>query len=126
MARNPRPIMRIASPVRAWAHRFTYVLLVGGAFALMLLGKTDAVLVERLRTTVTDALSPIMTAVERPVAAFENGVENAKNLFSLRQQNAELLAQRDALAMAGRAAWKPKTRSCGRCSRWLPTPGSST
>lgn len=97
MARNPRPITRIASPVRAWAHRFTYVLLVGGAFALMLLGKTDAALVERFRTSVTDALAPIMAAVERPVAAFENGVENAKNFFSLRQQNAQLLAERDAL-----------------------------
>jgi rod shape-determining protein MreC len=97
MARNPRPITRIASPVRAWAHRFTYVLLVGGAFALMLLGKTDAALVERFRTSVTDALAPIMAAVERPVSAFENGVENAKNLFSLRTQNAELLAERDAL-----------------------------
>ena len=97
MARNPRPITRIASPVRAWAHRFTYVLLVGGAFALMLLGKTDAALVERFRTSVTDALAPIMAAVERPVSAFENGVENAKNFFSLRQQNAQLLAERDAL-----------------------------
>jgi rod shape-determining protein MreC len=97
MARNPRPITRIASPVRAWAHRFTYVLLVGGAFGLMLLGKTDAALVERFRTSVTDALAPIMAAVERPVAAFENGVENAKNLFSLRTQNAALLAERDAL-----------------------------
>jgi len=97
MARNPRPIMRIASPVRAWAHRFTYVLLVGGAFALMLLGKTDAGLVERLRTGVTDALAPIMTAVERPVAAFESGVENVKSLFALRRQNAELLAEREAL-----------------------------
>ncbi len=97
MARNPGPNMRIASPIRAWAHRFTYVLLVGGAFALMLMGKTDAGLVERLRTTVTDALAPIMAAVERPVAAFESGVENAKNLFALRQHNAELLAEREAL-----------------------------
>ena len=89
--------MRIASPVRAWAHRFTYVLLVGGAFALMMLGKTDAVLVERVRTAVTDALTPIMSAVERPVTAVENGVENVKNLFTLREQNAQLLAEREAL-----------------------------
>lgn len=97
MARNPRPITRIASPARAWAQRFTYVLLVGGAFALMLMGKTDAVLVERVRSAVTDALTPIMAAVERPVSAIESGVENAKNLWALREQNAALRTERDAL-----------------------------
>jgi rod shape-determining protein MreC len=97
MARNPRPITRIASPVRTWAQRLTYVLLVGGAFALMLMGKTDAVLVERVRSAVTDALTPIMAAIERPVSALENGVENAKNLWALREQNAALLAEREAL-----------------------------
>lgn len=97
MARNPRNVMRIASPVRAWTQRFTYVLLVGGAFALMMLGKTDAVLVERLRTHVTDALAPIMAAISQPVDAVERAVENAKHLIELRSQNAELVAERDAL-----------------------------
>lgn len=97
MARNPRPIMRIASPIRAWTQRFAYVLLVGGAFALMLMGKTDAVLVERLRTSVTDALTPIMGALSEPVSAIEDAAENAKNLLATREQNIQLLAERDAL-----------------------------
>ncbi|MEX0810311.1 MAG: rod shape-determining protein MreC [Dongiaceae bacterium] len=97
MARNPRNVMRIASPVRAWTQRFTYVLLVGGAFALMMLGKTDAVLVERLRTHVTDALAPIMAAIAEPVDAVERAVENAKHLIELRSRNAELVHERDAL-----------------------------
>ncbi|MEX2298366.1 MAG: rod shape-determining protein MreC [Dongiaceae bacterium] len=97
MASNPRTVMRIASPVRAWMHRFTYVLLVGGAFALMMLGKTDAVLVERLRTHVTDALAPIMAAIAQPVDAVERAIENAKHLIELRSQNVELVAERDAL-----------------------------
>jgi rod shape-determining protein MreC len=54
-------------------------------------------LVERVRTAVTDALAPIMAAVERPVAAIESGVENAKNLLALREQNVALRAERDAL-----------------------------
>jgi rod shape-determining protein MreC len=89
--------MRIASPVRAWAHRFTYVLLVGGAFALMMLGKTDAVLVERLRTHVTDALTPILAAIAEPVDAVEQAIENVKHLIELRSQNAQLQTERDAL-----------------------------
>jgi rod shape-determining protein MreC len=97
MARNQRPVMRIASPIRAWAHRFTYVLLVGGAFALMMLGKTDAVLVERLRTHVTDALAPILAAIAEPVDAVERAIENAKYLMELRSQNAELRTDREAL-----------------------------
>ncbi|MEX2199868.1 MAG: rod shape-determining protein MreC [Dongiaceae bacterium] len=89
--------MRIASPVRAWAQRFTYVLLVGGAFALMMLGKTDAVLVERLRTHVTDALTPILAAIAEPVGAVEQAIENAKHLIELRSQNTQLQTERDAL-----------------------------
>jgi rod shape-determining protein MreC len=51
--------LRLAS-AKAWLHRGTFVLLVGAAFALMVLGKADTPLIERARVTVVDALSPIM------------------------------------------------------------------
>jgi rod shape-determining protein MreC len=42
---------RLAVPLRGFAHRFVYPLLILGAFGLMILGKADLVLIERMRAT---------------------------------------------------------------------------
>ena len=56
MKQRAGSVLRLASPLRAWAQRFMLFALVGTAFALMLLGKTDTVLIEGARTAVTDAV----------------------------------------------------------------------
>lgn len=92
-----RPAYRIAAPLRNLAQRFAYMGLVLAAFGLMLLGRADTVMMERLQTHVTDALAPIMDVLSRPVATIANVVDYGRNLTNLHEENAELRETNDRL-----------------------------
>ena len=85
-----RPVHRIAVPIKGLIQRFAYVGLVAAAFGLMLLGKADVLLVERIRTQVTDALAPILDVLSRPIATVSDVVDQVRELASLREENAGL------------------------------------
>jgi len=85
-----RPVHRIAAPIRSLAQRFAYVGLVFAAFGLMMLGKADAVLVERVRAGVTDAVAPILDAMSRPVATAADWVQHAESMVALYEENQRL------------------------------------
>ena len=97
MAERWRPMHRLTAPIKSLAHRFAYMGLVAGAFALMLLGKADTIMVERLRVHVTDALSPVMDAISRPAATLSRGIDEVRQLLDLRAQNVELRDERERL-----------------------------
>ena len=86
-------VSRLATPIKAWAQRFAFLFLVVGAFALMLIGKADTVLVERIRTVVGDAAAPILEFIARPIDTIGNTVAGIGELTELRSRNAAL--QRD-------------------------------
>ena len=90
MKRPLRPVHRIAVPIKGLIQRFAYVGLVAAAFGLMLLGKADMLLAERIRTQVTDALAPILDVLSRPVATVSDMVDQIRELASLREENAGL------------------------------------
>ncbi len=90
MKRPLRPVHRIAVPIKGLIQRFAYVGLVAAAFGLMLLGKADMLLAERIRTHVTDALAPILDVLSRPVATVSDMVDQIRELASLREENAGL------------------------------------
>jgi rod shape-determining protein MreC len=83
-------VSRLATPIKAWAQRFAFLFLVVGAFALMLIGKADTVLVERVRTVVGDAAAPILEFIARPIDTIGNAVEGIGELTELRAHNAAL------------------------------------
>jgi len=83
-------LAQLTTPIKAWAQRFAFLLLVGGAFGLMLVGKADTLMVERARTAVTDAVAPILDAASRPVATVAEVLSEGKRLAELRAQNAAL------------------------------------
>lgn len=89
--------MRLAKPLKAWVQRFAFLSLIGAAFALMLLGKADTLLVERARLAVVDAVSPILDAVARPVASIKHLVAEANELAALRSENRALRERIDRL-----------------------------
>ena len=97
MKERPRTIGRIAQPIKTIAQRFAYVGLVGAAFGLMLLGKADVVLVERIRVTVTDAFAPILDAVSQPVATVSRMIGEAEDLLRVREENTALRQDRTRL-----------------------------
>lgn len=79
------------------ANRFGYLVLVLAAFALMLLGKADVVVMERVRASVTDAVAPVLDVISRPVASFDRLVDEATALSELRDVNAQLRAENQRL-----------------------------
>ena len=67
------------------------------AFGVMLLGKADNLLVERLRTTLSDALAPIYGAISQPVNAVEDAIAEIQSLGTLRSDNARLREENERL-----------------------------
>lgn len=90
MRESPRTVNRLAQPIKTLAQRFAYLGLVGMAFALMMLGKVDTVVVERARTHVTDAVAPILDAMSRPVASVNRMVSDIREIANLRDENQRL------------------------------------
>ncbi len=65
--------MRLAVPVKAISQRFALPVLVFASVVMIILGKADALLFERIRIIFADAAAPVLAAVSRPAAA-----ENAR------------------------------------------------
>ena len=88
------------------AQRFSLLVLTLAAIALMMLGKVDAVLVDGVRSRVTDAVAPILDAVAEPAATVSNLVTEAQELAHLREENARLRAENAALVYFRDAAYR--------------------
>lgn len=97
MQERPRSIYRIAAPIKNLAQRFLYMGFVLGAFSLMLLGKVDAVLMERFRAQVTDGFAPILDAISRPVATLSDVAVQIQQMADLRAANVRLHEDRTRL-----------------------------
>ncbi|HSV28476.1 MAG TPA: rod shape-determining protein MreC [Candidatus Omnitrophota bacterium] len=83
--------------LRLLAQRFAFISLIVAAFALMILGKADVVLIERTRTLVADGLAPILDMMSRPAATIAQVVDNVRELSNLRAENARLKADNQRL-----------------------------
>jgi len=103
------PILRLAVPLKVLFQRFAFLLLVMSAFALMLLGKADTVIVERASTAVVDLAVPIMDVMSRPVATVNETVENVREMMALRDENDRLRRENTRLL-----AWQEAARRLSR------------
>lgn len=106
MKDNSPSISRIAAPIRNVAQRFAFMALLLAAFALMMLGKIDVVIMEKIRTHVTDAVTPILNVVSKPVASFNDMVREAKSLYAVRDENLRLKEENARLLQWQAAARK--------------------
>jgi rod shape-determining protein MreC len=86
---HPGTVGRLAT-LRLLAQRFAFLTLVLASFALMLLGKADAVLVEKLRVFVDDGVAPVLSVMSRPAAAIASVVNAIHDLAALRAENVRL------------------------------------
>ena len=96
-------VVRLSTPVRAWAQRFALALMISSAFGLMLMSKNQSAGVERLRILVADAVAPILSLMSRPVetvTGFSDWFGEVTSIYSenarLREENARLLQWHEA------------------------------
>jgi len=82
--------MGFATPLKALGHRVPFLGLVALAAGLLVLGKAEAPLVERLRMTVSDAFAPILDGLARPVATVTALRDRAVEAFDLYSENSRL------------------------------------
>jgi rod shape-determining protein MreC len=86
-------VIRLAVPLRALTQRFAFLFLILAAFGLMLLGKAENVMMERLRAGVLDVVAPILDVASHPVATVSNAIDDVRQLIDLRGENQRLRAQ---------------------------------
>jgi len=77
-------------PIKALLQRFAYLLLIGAAVALILVGKIEAVLVERLRGHFSDGAGPLLEIISEPIRLARAGAEHAVELADLIEENQRL------------------------------------
>src|SRR5436190_20996610 len=94
-----------ASQVRLAVQRFALALLVLAAFAAMLIGKADTVLVENARVVALDLASPALEAIARPVAVANRTIADLREFATLREENARLREENARLL-----AWQTAAR----------------
>ena len=106
MKDNSHTISRIAAPIRGMAQRFSFMALILLAVALMVLGKVDIALMERVRANVTDAVTPILDVISKPIVSVNKMISEAKDFYFVREENLMLKQEKDRLLQWQAAARK--------------------
>ncbi len=82
--------MNETAPIKSIIQRFAYGFLIIAAFAVMMLGKADTVLLEKIRTNVTDAVTPVLAVLSRPASTISSLADKGQEIVDLREENARL------------------------------------
>jgi len=82
--------MRLAVPVKVLSQRFALPVLVLASVVMIVLGKADALLFERIRVVFADVASPVLDIVSQPIAAVDQVVDRVQGAFALSSENAQL------------------------------------
>ena len=120
-------MIRLSIPVRQALARLTLPVLIAASFGVMLLGKADALLAERARVVLSDALAPAFGVLARPLAPIRRAVDEARELVSLRSENARLREENERLRQwhAVALALDAENATLKANLHWLPDPAPS-
>src|SRR5690349_5448721 len=79
--------MRALAPLRTALQRTAPTLLILLAAALVLIGKADQALFEKLRTRATDMAAPVLEVLSRPLAAASGAIERVRGMAGIYREN---------------------------------------
>ncbi len=120
-------MIRLSIPFRQALAKLTLPVLIALAFGLMLLGKADALLAERARMALADALAPLFAVIAEPIASVQRVADEAEGLLALRTENARLKDENDKLRQwqAVALALDAENATLKANLRWVPDPAPS-
>jgi rod shape-determining protein MreC len=82
--------MRLAVPIKAISQRFVLPVLVLASVVMVVLGKADTLLFERVRVIFADIASPVLAIVSQPAAAVDRVVDRVQGAITLYSENDQL------------------------------------
>jgi rod shape-determining protein MreC len=97
-------IVRVAPPMRSLAQRFAFLLLLGTAVGLLMIGRADPRIFEEARMALIDSTAPVLDALSRPVATVSSAIDHVQELGNIRDINAALKAENARLLQWQHAA----------------------
>jgi len=120
-------MLRLSIQARQALAKLTLPVLIVACFGLMLLGKADAVLGERIRVALSDALAPIYVALAEPLGSLRSIIFNTTDLWDIRAENERLRAENEQLRrwQSVALALDAENQRLKANLHWIPDPSPS-
>jgi len=120
-------MLRLSIQARQALAKLTLPVLIAASFGLMLLGKADAVLAERARSALDDALAPIYAVLAEPLGGVRNAVDSVTGLWDMRAENARLRQENEQLRkwQSIALALDAENHRLKADLHWIPDPAAS-
>jgi rod shape-determining protein MreC len=99
-------IVAMLQPIRALFVRFAVISLMAVAFALMMVGKAEVVVVDRTRAAVVGAAAPVIDGLSRPISTAVSAYHHVAGLFDAYAENQVLKAEIARLKAVDQASAK--------------------
>ncbi|MBV28974.1 MAG: rod shape-determining protein MreC [Rhodospirillaceae bacterium] len=90
-------VAHLATSFKILTRRFTDLALVGAALGLMVMGRVDVALIERVRVTTVDAVAPLLDALSQPTATVSIIIDRVQKHIVLDREMTFLRQENDRL-----------------------------
>jgi len=120
-------VIRLSIPLRQALNRLTLPVLIAAAFGLMVLGKADTLLAERMRMALADTMAPLFALIAEPVMSAHRALADVEGLMTLRSENQQLRLDNEQLRrwQAVALALDAENATLKANLRWIPDPTPS-
>jgi rod shape-determining protein MreC len=117
-------VIRLSIPARQVLAKLTLPVLIAASFALLLVGKADTLLADRVRTALGDALAPIYVVLSEPLGQIRAAVTGFADLWDMQAENAQLREENTRLRQwqATALTLDTENRRLKAELRWVPDP----
>src|ERR1700742_4505072 len=120
-------MIRLSIQARQALARLTLPVLIVASFGVMLLGKADALLAERVRMALADGLAPIYATLAGPLDQIQATVADAAALWDVRNENIRLREENEKLRrwQSIALALDAENQRLKASLNWIPDPTAS-